>query len=313
MAFEQPRDREAVEAFYTARRIAELRLRPVQGAFDVAHLKEINRRIFQDLPGQGFDDVTPGEFRAPAPQGKDWVKHRSLQDGDVVSWVAYSAMDEGAKGELTRILSAVDLPGLRQQNTNGFVRGLAKLYTELDYIHPFADGNSRTLREFTRSLADAAGFDLKWETFAQNRCGRDMLYVARDLSVNAMAVDRVRNADTRRDIVFSSDQLSDNKDLAQLLVGAGKHLIRPKRAVAFEQLDPAVAIARHPELVPLYEQMSRADVEAHRNFSDNAETRDRFLASVRSRLQATLDAGDLRVQAVAKSQPERQKATDPDR
>ena len=43
----------------------------VEGRFDVAHLQEINRRIFQDLPGLGFDDVTPGAFRPPAPTDRD--------------------------------------------------------------------------------------------------------------------------------------------------------------------------------------------------------------------------------------------------
>ena len=58
-------ERELLEARYTFRRVAELELDPVRGNFDAAHLKEINRRIFQDLPGAGFDDVAPGEFRKP--------------------------------------------------------------------------------------------------------------------------------------------------------------------------------------------------------------------------------------------------------
>lgn len=60
-----PDQREQIEADYTFKRVVELELDPVRGNFDVAHLKEINRRIFQDLPGAGFDDVTPGEFRPP--------------------------------------------------------------------------------------------------------------------------------------------------------------------------------------------------------------------------------------------------------
>ncbi len=34
----------------------------------IGSLKEVNRRIFQDLPGAGFDEVTPGEFRKPVPR-----------------------------------------------------------------------------------------------------------------------------------------------------------------------------------------------------------------------------------------------------
>lgn len=65
-----PEERERLEADFTFQRGIELELEPVRGTFDVAHLKEINRRLFQDLPGAGFNDVTPGEFRSPAPEGQ---------------------------------------------------------------------------------------------------------------------------------------------------------------------------------------------------------------------------------------------------
>ncbi|EOK5444124.1 MULTISPECIES: hypothetical protein [Pseudomonas] len=55
--------RQVLEARHTYRRLFELRLDPVRGTFDAAHLKEINRRIFQDLPGLGFDAVPLGEYR----------------------------------------------------------------------------------------------------------------------------------------------------------------------------------------------------------------------------------------------------------
>lgn len=50
-------ERQTLEAEYTFRRIVELHLDPVRGKFDAAHLKEINRRIFQDLPSLGFDEL----------------------------------------------------------------------------------------------------------------------------------------------------------------------------------------------------------------------------------------------------------------
>lgn len=313
MAFEPSRDRETVEAFFTTRRLTELRLRPVEGRFDAAHLQEINRRIFQDLPGQGFDDVTPGQFRAPAPDGRDWVKHRSLLDGKVTSRVAYSPMDADSRARQDSILGAIDPAGLGRQNSEAFRRSLASLYAQLDYIHPFSDGNSRTLREFTRSLADAAGYEVKWETFAKSAGARDTLFVARDLSVNAIAIDHVRNDDTRRDIAFSLAQLGSNHNLAGLLVAAGPTFARPKRAAAFERLDAAEAIPRFPELVPMYEQLARADSEAFRTFPDNTDARTKVLASVRSRIQATLDAGELRVQPAPRPAADLEKVHEPDR
>ena len=86
-------ERQKLEAGHTFRRIVELRLDPVRGKFDAAHLKEINRRIFQDLPGLGFD-VTPGQYRPPVSVGNDWIKSRSLETVDAPSNVAYSPMDK---------------------------------------------------------------------------------------------------------------------------------------------------------------------------------------------------------------------------
>lgn len=295
MAFDPSRDRASVEAFYTARRLTELRLRPVEGRFDLAHLLEINRRIFQDLPRLGFDEVTPGAFRPPVPAGRDWVKHRKLEEVGISTHVAYSSMDAAAQAKLADRLSKVDIGTLSGMKTSDFARSIADLYVDLDYLHPFNDGNSRTLREFTRELADKAGFDLCWETLGQSRGGRDVLYVARDLSVNRLALPNVKHSDTRRDLTFTQDQLEGNRDLPELLVSGGRSLLRPKRAVAFEQLDEKVAVEGFPELAPLYRQLHDAQMQSHEAFATSPEAQTKFLAGVRNRMQSALDAGDIGV------------------
>ncbi|MBD4899642.1 cell filamentation protein Fic, partial [Xanthomonas citri pv. citri] len=107
---------------------------------------------------------------------------------NVTSHVCYSDMDAKAIGRLGETLGRADPERLRRMKTGPFVQELTSLYAELDYIHPFRDGNSRTLREFTRELAEASGFHLQWEYFGQNKGGRDALYVARDRSVNELAL-----------------------------------------------------------------------------------------------------------------------------
>ena len=145
--------RQALEAEHTFRRIVELHLDPVRGKFDAAHLKEINRRIFQDLPGLGFDDVTPGQYRPPVEAGNDWIKSRSLETADASSNVAYSPMDKEAQARIDEVLKQANPAALAKLKTTEFTQAIGKFYTELDYIHPFSDGNSQTFREFTRQLA----------------------------------------------------------------------------------------------------------------------------------------------------------------
>ena len=47
-----------------------------------------------------------------------------------------------------------------------FSERLGHYYGELDALHPFREGNSRTLRQFTSDLALNAGMNLDWSMVA---------------------------------------------------------------------------------------------------------------------------------------------------
>lgn len=217
--------REQLEAVYAFRRVVELELHPVPGNFDAAHLKEVNRRIFQDLPGAGFDDVTPGEFRKPVPAGLDWMKQRGLSTVEGAFYVAYSRIDDGAKARLDKALESASPSELRGLSTPDFTNRLAHLYTELDYVHPFSDGNSRTLRTFTKQLARESGFHLDWERFGGSDVARDLLYIARDRSVNELAKPHIQHENTMRRIVLTQDRLEGNRTLPEMLRDAVRPMI----------------------------------------------------------------------------------------
>jgi fido (protein-threonine AMPylation protein) len=69
---------------------------------------------------------------------------------------------------------------LRGLDPDRFAARLAYFYSELDSTHPFPEGNSRTLRQFTADLALAAGYELDWEPTGLTEDTRNALYVARD-------------------------------------------------------------------------------------------------------------------------------------
>lgn len=210
-------ERERLEASFTFKRIVELELEPVQGEFDAAHVREINRRIVQDLPSAGFDDVIPGQYRPHVPEGKDWIKIRELETVEGSFFVAYSRMDGKAQQRMANALKIANPEQLHQLDTAAFVDVMVRLYTELDYIHPFSDGNSRTLRSFTRQLAHESGYHLDWERFCKEPNGRDTLYVACDNAVNQLATPEIQHENTMRKIIFSMDKLSGHRSLHQLL------------------------------------------------------------------------------------------------
>jgi cell filamentation protein len=246
--------RQRLEADLTSFRIAELRLAPVQGKFNVDHLREIHRRIFQDLPSVGFADATPGEFRPPVNAGVTWMKHRVLETTSGPFFVAYSKMDEAATRRLEQVLDDKSVDALAQLGPKEFAATISKIYSELDYLHPFLDGNSRTLRSFTSQLAEHAGYTIDWEHFATSPQGRDALYIARDLAVNKLAKPGIEHPNSMMRIVNSMSRLQGHQELSDLLAGA----IRPGRSVAFERWERDQAVKAYPELAPAYDLLDAA-------------------------------------------------------
>lgn len=168
------------EARLTATRQAELVLNPVQGEFDVAHLREVHRRIFQDLPHHG-----PGDFR---PDAAGHFKHRLLEDSKATVLVPYALRPETDRMLGPTLDALKGGRALQDFDTLEMSEAIAQTYARLDYLHPFREGNSRTLRTFTEQLARETGHQLDWGTTNANAKTRDALYVARD-----MAVIQIRN------------------------------------------------------------------------------------------------------------------------
>ena len=165
------RDRKELEAFeadVVAANLIELRRNPVIGSFDVSRLQETHRRIFAN--------VFPwaGEFRHGIGM---MTKERS---GFVVTYGPSENVPAALANTFAALKAENDLHGLAAEK---FATRLAYFYSELDAIHAFREGNSRTLRAFTADLAEAAGHELLWSKTGSSPEDRRRLYHARDLAV----------------------------------------------------------------------------------------------------------------------------------
>jgi cell filamentation protein len=280
--------RQRLEGDLTSSRIAELKVRPVAGNFDLGHLREVHRRIFQDLPSAGFSECTPGEYRPPVQPGVDWQKCRVLDAAPGQFFVAYSKMDEAAQRRLGTTLAQVQPNQLEQLNPKEFAHAISKLYSELDYIHPFLDGNSRTLRSFTAQLAEKAGYSIEWDRFDIAHQGRDKLYIARDLAVNKIAKPGIEQPNTMMRIVGSMDRLQGNRDLGDLLTD----VVRPSRSVAFETMDREQALKKHPELQGAHAvlEVSARYIESKEVGEDTARS---LLKTISAKLVERMDRGEV--------------------
>lgn len=157
-------------------RIKELVLAPLPGRFDAAHLRAIHGAIFQDTP-----EHDPGRYRPETPGGV-YVKQRALEAERARYQVPYLTTGMAAAVE-SALKSFGAVSALRGQPVAEVAGCLARLYGDLDHAHPFREGNSRTLRIFTRQLASATGYVLDWGTQHADAASRDRLYIAHDLAV----------------------------------------------------------------------------------------------------------------------------------
>ena len=130
-----------LEADLSAIRQNDLLSNPIQGRFTANHLCRIHKYLLGDLY------FFAGHFRR-----EDIMKRntRFLNHRDI-------------KIKLTKLLSELA--------TENYIQGLAfdalvdrsaYYFAELNYIHPFREGNGRATREFMRQLYDLNGYEVNW-------------------------------------------------------------------------------------------------------------------------------------------------------
>lgn len=176
------------------RKAAGLCALPVEGNFDATHLKKIHGRIFLEAKSSPLvAHVKPGEFREEVSQ---WLKFRRIDNAEYL--VGYSLMTPRDIAEINDVLAKVNISKFRTLSQDNFSAEIAQIYAGLDYIHPFREGNSRTIRAFLQQVAFESGYLLDWRVCddLENREHADALhsafYIARDLAVNKRSIEIYR-------------------------------------------------------------------------------------------------------------------------
>jgi cell filamentation protein len=155
------------EAARVAMNFALLRTEPMTRDFNEIRLKETHRRI--------FEGVYPwaGQYR----HGTGYMAKE--RGGQIVSY----GNDMFISGEVSKTMEKLSKESFQSLDKKAFSERLAYYYSELDAIHPFREGNSRTLRVFTSDFAHSKGFDLDWSKISATEQNRQKLYHARDVAV----------------------------------------------------------------------------------------------------------------------------------
>ena len=137
-----PKQLKALEADITSIRQSEMLTDPVGGRFSSRQLCMIHRRLFGDIyPFAGHfrrEDIQKGETR----------------------FLAYGEIPEKLKSLLTQLRAENYLSDLEKTE---LAEKSAYYLAELNYIHPFREGNGRTIREFMRLLYRKNRFSVFWD------------------------------------------------------------------------------------------------------------------------------------------------------
>ena len=117
------------EKIITSKKLAYLEMFPIEGKFDSDHLRKIHYFLFNDIY------YFAGEYRKC-----EMARFREFVNPDEIEVRLKNELDKMNK-EVKNILSI-----------DGYSYFLAEEYYELMVIHPFREGNGRSVREFLREF-----------------------------------------------------------------------------------------------------------------------------------------------------------------
>jgi cell filamentation protein len=139
----------AAEYELTFYRRRELEKHPVKGSFDLGHLREIHRRLFQDVYPWA------GEIRTV-----EITKGNS-------SFHSRSRIETGFAGVHEWLTRDTSLLSDHKISDTVFVEQAADLLEKVNYLHPFREGNGRTQRAFLDQVASLSDRKLAWRNIGK--------------------------------------------------------------------------------------------------------------------------------------------------
>jgi cell filamentation protein len=145
-------------------------LRNKLGITDQSELREVEGRIVSIRDVQLARETLPGEHNLQHYQQFHWCLFQDVYDWagelrrvDITKDVSTFGHWRHIADQMSTVLAQlVDDNLLIGRNRVGFVGRLAYYYGELNALHPFREGNGRTLRSFLRQVSAAAGWRLDW-------------------------------------------------------------------------------------------------------------------------------------------------------
>lgn len=139
------------EQLLTTDKIIQIKKKPIEGNFDYAHLKAINKIMFEDI-------------YAWAGQDRYDIGHRGVFRKGDTEFTHGSKLPEVAKTLFDALKSENYFQNLSRKE---FIQSAASFLNGLNILHPFREGNGRTQRLFMELLSQNAGYPIDLSTVSK--------------------------------------------------------------------------------------------------------------------------------------------------
>lgn len=122
--------------------LAEIALAEIPHTVDLLELQRIHKSLF----GKVYDWA--GKLRTV-----------DIRKGSEEYFLSCGYLENGVKFVLDELRKEDCLQGLNRED---FVKRLAYFYEQLNFVHPFREGNGRTQRVFWQRVAARSGYKIDW-------------------------------------------------------------------------------------------------------------------------------------------------------
>ena len=135
------RELKDVEEKFVAIKQLVLLQKPIPGRLTINHLLRIHRFLFEDVyPFAGH------------------IRREQISKGETLFFPP-----DLIKRELRRVFGEIHETGmLQEKKPQSQIQHLSHVMAELNIIHPFREGNGRSIRELIRCMAQVYGLTLNW-------------------------------------------------------------------------------------------------------------------------------------------------------
>lgn len=212
----------AVEYKFSSTRELELCVKPIEGEFNFKMLQQMHKHLFQDVYEWA------GVIREI-----DFAK-RNKETRMVNRFTPLELMPKKIEAFDRFLADHNNLKGLTKAQ---FIPLFAQVATTLNEIHPFREGNGRSIRAFMVALAKQAGFDFRMDTIDQ-----DQWYMA------------IHKAQVQED---SKNPTRVLRPSPFLIEGVLSRTTEPTIDHAFARESKAKTIETHPQSLEYFERLEQ--------------------------------------------------------